>query len=200
MWSAGGYTTPVISGVAAGVYSITVTGPQLGCILTSTVQLSTLPLPTLTVAGNFSICSGNMSTVTVTGASTYTWDTGSPLSQLTVSPTANTIYTVTGTNTLGCSASSIVSITVFGCVGLGETPEEQSPVVIYPNPNSGSLFIESKLPLRLTIYDPLGQVIRVLNLDSGQQQVDLSGHGPGIYLVKLSTGSTVFVHRVIKDQ
>jgi uncharacterized protein (TIGR02145 family) len=59
------------------------------------------------------ICSGSSSTLTASGASTYSWShsLGSGSSK-TVTPTSNTTYSVTGTSTTGCSNTATVFVTV----------------------------------------------------------------------------------------
>ena len=53
------------------------------------------------------ICSGSTTTLTATGASTYVWSNNASGSSITVSPTTNTTYSVTGTDGSGCVDTSI---------------------------------------------------------------------------------------------
>ncbi len=70
-----------------------------------------------TSATSTSICSGGSTTLTATGATSYTWQPGALSgSSITVSPTTTTTYTVTGTNSSnGCTATAIRTITVSAC-------------------------------------------------------------------------------------
>jgi hypothetical protein len=53
------------------------------------------------------ICSGGAATVTASGASTYTWNTGATTSVITVTPSVPTVYTVSGNYSLtGCGTGS----------------------------------------------------------------------------------------------
>ncbi len=64
------------------------------------------PRPTLNVTPNNSfICYGNSASINVSGASTYTWSTGSNGTNISPSPLTNTIYVVTGTQ-YGCSSAA----------------------------------------------------------------------------------------------
>ncbi len=73
--------------------------------------------PTLTpVANPNPICSGQSATLTVSGAGnggTYTWSPG-PItgSNVVVTPTTTTIYTVTGQNTLNCTGTQTIQLNV----------------------------------------------------------------------------------------
>lgn len=61
---------------------------------------------------NPTICIGNSTTLTATGADTYTW-TGGVTNGATFSPTVTNIYTVTGTSTLtGCTNTVESTVTV----------------------------------------------------------------------------------------
>ena len=100
----------------------------LGCsIVTQSVAVVVAPNPTITVnSGN--ICAGTSFSMVPTGASTYTYSSGSAV----VSPLALSSYSVVGTSSLGClstnTAVSTVSVTASptitvnsGIVCAGET-------------------------------------------------------------------------------
>ncbi len=63
------------------------------------------------VTGNPVICSGQSTTLTASGATTYLWNNGSTLNSITVSPDSTTNYYVTGTSFCGTSTDT-VTITV----------------------------------------------------------------------------------------
>jgi hypothetical protein len=68
--------------------------------------------PTLTVSGTTTICSGQSTVLSASGADTYTWTSGPTASDYTVSPTGNATYSVNGTS-LGCPTNmATVSVTV----------------------------------------------------------------------------------------
>jgi hypothetical protein len=85
-----------------------------GCTATASAQLSVTPTPTLSLfVSNPLICSGNTSTLSVSGANTYSWsDAALNGSVAVVSPTSSTGYTITGMNG-ACSSSFATGITVF---------------------------------------------------------------------------------------
>lgn len=95
------FTTPgnytVYAGMCPGVYRIPV-------LITVTNG------PTLT-ASNSTICAGQTATLSVSGATSYTWSTGASSSSISVSPAANAIYTVTG-GISGCTSTTTASVTV----------------------------------------------------------------------------------------
>jgi hypothetical protein len=71
-----------------------------------------LACPISITASKTSICSGDSSLLTASGASTYTWTTiGATTSTVTVKPTTATVYTVSGTMP-GCTSTQTVNIAV----------------------------------------------------------------------------------------
>jgi hypothetical protein len=82
-------------------------------VATRVFNLTINAIPIVTISGDNNICIGESTTLTATGASTYTWSNGlgSGFSK-TVSPTTTTIYTVTGAATNGCTSQSNITVTV----------------------------------------------------------------------------------------
>ncbi|MCC6182218.1 MAG: T9SS type A sorting domain-containing protein [Bacteroidia bacterium] len=62
----------------------------------------TYTAPNVTISGTSTICSGNTTTLTASGVSTYTWVSGPTTSTIAVTPSVSTTYSVTGTNSVGC--------------------------------------------------------------------------------------------------
>ncbi|MBS1634991.1 MAG: gliding motility-associated C-terminal domain-containing protein [Bacteroidetes bacterium] len=131
-------STVVVSPTVTTVYSITGTDGS-SCIsapLSVTVTVNNLPVLSA-IAGSTTICAGQTTTLSASGANTYTWSGGPATSTYTVSPSANTIYTVTGTNTLtSCSATTTIGINVNTIPSFAIT--SQTNVLCYGN-NSGAV-------------------------------------------------------------
>jgi gliding motility-associated-like protein len=97
----------------SGVYSVTLIAYP-GCSRTATTSVNINALPTLTTSASSTLfCSGVTSTLTASGAATYTWNPGALIgASVAVTPTATTIYTVTATNASGCSNTGTINLTV----------------------------------------------------------------------------------------
>ena len=95
-------------------FSVAATNGTCAVVMTPAITITVNPLPTITiVASNTTICRGQVDTLTVSGALTYTWvPSNSNLSTFTVSPNNTTSYTVTGTDANGCSNAAIKSVSV----------------------------------------------------------------------------------------
>ncbi len=84
-----------------------------GCQNSAVVNLSVNPLPTLSITSTpTTICYGQSVTFTTSGASTYSWNTGSTTPTITVNPTVTTQYTITGVSAANCSNNAIRSVSV----------------------------------------------------------------------------------------
>ena len=92
-----------------------------GCDNSAIHTLSVNPLPTLVISGSSGICTGQSATLSVSGASTYTWNTGSTGNSIVTTPTATTIYTVMGTDLLGCATTNTQLVTVASSLSISIT-------------------------------------------------------------------------------
>ncbi len=90
----------------------TVTGTSSGCpSLPANALVTVNPIPVVSVS-NQTICAGQSTTLTASGAASYQWSNGATGSSITVSPTSTTTYTVTGIS-VGCPslpANALVTV------------------------------------------------------------------------------------------
>ncbi len=104
-------TTQTIAVASSGTYSVTVTNSG-GCqavASSSAIVVNPAPsTPVITTGGSLTFCSGGSVTLTATaGLSTYSWSNGATNQSIIISTSGN--YTVTVTNTTGCSAVSLAT-------------------------------------------------------------------------------------------
>jgi hypothetical protein len=110
LWSTGATSSSItINPNINTTYSVTTTY-SAACSDTKTVSVTVNQTPTVAV-NSTTICSGTNATIISSGATNYSWDNGATTNSISVSPIANTIYTVTGL-TDGCSDTKTVSVTV----------------------------------------------------------------------------------------
>lgn len=102
--------TSVVSPTASATYTITGSN-AFGCIGSPVISSVTINAgPTLTISSNpGAACLGKTAILTVSGATTYSWNTGATSSTISVSPSSNTVYSVVGT-TSGCSSTKTISV------------------------------------------------------------------------------------------
>ncbi|MEI6853107.1 MAG: PKD-like domain-containing protein, partial [Bacteroidota bacterium] len=114
LWQPGGLAGSSISVSPALTTIYTVIGTTGICSDTNTVTLTVNPNPTVSATATpATICNGQSTDLTGSGANTYSWLPGSLSgSPVNVSPTSTTIYTVTGTSAAGCTGVGTVTVTV----------------------------------------------------------------------------------------
>ena len=98
-----------LSASTPGSYVVTYTAPSSD---TATTSISIDTIPVVSAGADVAICTGNSTVLTASGATTYSWSTGQTGASITVDPTTNTTYTVTGFNG-ACSATDSVDVTVY---------------------------------------------------------------------------------------
>ena len=110
-WSTGSSATTItVSPAVTTTY--TLTGNSGGCSGSAVKTVSVNPAPALAISGSTLICAGQSTTLTATGAATYTWSTGATGSSIVLSPAATGNYTLTAANANGCTASSVLTVSV----------------------------------------------------------------------------------------
>ncbi|HTA83661.1 MAG TPA: gliding motility-associated C-terminal domain-containing protein [Bacteroidia bacterium] len=128
LWS-NGETTQQDTGLVSGMYNCTITNGN-GCKYTTSTTLFVPPSPVLSISPPVdSVCIGASVALTVSGANTYTWTPSAGLNctncpNPVATASANTIYTVTGTDSLGCVNKDSVHI-VF-------SPQPSVSIQTYP--------------------------------------------------------------------
>lgn len=114
-----------------GTYTISVTPSILVCGVSSSGSPSTITItvstgPVLTFIGNTTICPGETTTITASGATSFNWSNGLGTNPtITVSPAVTTTYTVTGANG-SCNATAAVIVTVSNSVTINIAASEHT--------------------------------------------------------------------------
>lgn len=101
-----------VSPTATTTYEVTGTDAN-GCVDSDQVTINVNALPSVSAGTDVAICDGASTTITATGANTYTWDNGLGAgASHTVTPTSTTVYEVTGTDANNCTNTATVEVTV----------------------------------------------------------------------------------------
>ncbi|MDI1353477.1 MAG: GEVED domain-containing protein [bacterium] len=112
-WSPGASTVnPLpVNPTVSTVFSVT-SSNSFGCVKTATVAVSVNTI-VMTVSSNTSVCQGNTVGINVSGVISQQWSNGSGFSQISVSPSVITTYSVTGVDSKNCSHSGAVTVSVL---------------------------------------------------------------------------------------
>ncbi|MDX2173189.1 MAG: T9SS type A sorting domain-containing protein [Bacteroidota bacterium] len=168
------------------------------------ITVTVNPNPTVTlVSSSNSICAGESATLTASGANSYTWILPIGVgSSIVVSPMTTTIFTVTGTNSFGCTNTATLSQIVNACVGLKENSKLNESIHIYPNPAKDIFTIHSLNTIEeVTITDMVGKRITHYNFDNGiiEPAINLSNIPSGVYFVTIKSNTTKATVKIIKQ-
>lgn len=116
-WSTGGNAaTETFTATSSGTVTVTVTDGSI-CPATASATLTVNDTPTVSLDPlPASICGGNpvnlVATATGSGNLTYAWSTGQTTASFTDIPTANTTYSVTVADPLGCEGHASATVVV----------------------------------------------------------------------------------------
>lgn len=186
-----------VSFVPISTSTYTVTGTSnYGCINTDQVIVTVGQFPNINAGPDVTLCSGQSTTLTATGAPYFSWNNGlGNGNNFVVSPPSTLTYTVSGTSAEGCMSTD--QITVFvGCTGIDEI--KSFVVNVSPNPTNSILNIESESVIDvISVYTSNGQLLKQLTPSSQKSIVDLSDLTQGIYLVEMNSEKGKIVKRII---
>ncbi len=112
-WSNGATTAAItVSPSSNTTYTVTVTNSN-GCTATATRTVTVNSAPTASISpSTATVCSGNSIQLTASGGTNYLWSNGAITAATSVNPTTNTTYSVTVTNSGGCTATASKLVTV----------------------------------------------------------------------------------------
>ena len=148
--------TDIVTPSADATYSVNGTDAN-GCVsnveAVSSITVNALPT-VLAVTNNTLLCTGETATLTVSGAASYTWSTTDNTTNIAVSPTVQTTYTVDGTDANGCTNSATITQDVSLCTGV-TTLSNDATTKLYPNPNNGLFVIELTTVSKVTVTNAL---------------------------------------------
>ena len=105
--------TNAVSFVPTATTTYMVTGTDAnGCVNTAMVTVTVNALPTVTAtSSSAAVCAGDSVALTGGGTNMYAWD-NNVMDGVYFIPTATTTYMVTGTDSIGCSNTAMVTVTV----------------------------------------------------------------------------------------
>lgn len=152
------------------------------------------------------MCFGDSVILTGTGAISYLWQPGNVNGTVITSfPSANTTYTVVGTDAYSCTGSSVVNVAVINCATEVEA-ENSTSIQIYPNPTTGifDLSVEGlNGSYTIIVLNVLGQKMMELqkqaNAIATEISLDASLLPAGAYFIRLSSGDRQWMKRLLKQ-
>lgn len=194
--------TPTLpSGVAGATVMYNISGSNAaGCVASITASITVEPVPSLTITSTQNIlCKTQSARLTVSGANSYTWSTTANTTTISVSPTVNTTYSVTGRlNSTGCTNTASYTQTVVICDGIEDLRANEAVLSIYPNPGKGDVTIAADRELKLSLVNNLGQVVKTFTIDaSTNYKADINNLANGIYSIIDESGQYRIKQKIV---
>lgn len=158
--------------------------------------------PTMLISpSNTLLCVGESGTLSASGATSYSWSTGSSSPSLVITPSVTTLYTVFGTGLNGCESNVTITQIVDNCTSVEEQMIESQDFIIYPNPMKEVLTISSIHLIRtVKLFNAYGAlVLEIQEPHSRSVELDVRSIRPGLYIVDLYFKNTsVSIKKVLK--
>jgi hypothetical protein len=179
-----------------------------GASFPQSISVTVNPLPTLTLSTtNTLLCAGQIATLTVSGANTYSWSTASTSSVIYVAPVVTTSYSVNGIDANGCTNTQTISQAVSPCTGIVSSVLDSEVFNVFPNPFHGTLkirinesfFSNEEFPL-FSVYNALGSLIHSYQLSESSTDINTSQFSAGLYYYKLTKNrNTLATGKIMAD-
>jgi hypothetical protein len=206
-WSNGSvFASTIVTPSVSTIYSVSAmtTSNNVSCPGSNTVEVLVNPKPEVIAASTrTAICRAETTTLTATGAATYSWNSVAGTPTYTFSSNVMNTYNfiLIGVDANGCRDTASIQVKVSGCVGINENPA--SALKVYPNPNAGTFTIrgEPGMTVALTLMNEIGQVIRVFRLNpSNNFEVNVKELSNGIYFIKGETDQGVINQKILVEK
>lgn len=184
-------------------YSVTGTN-SFGCTSPNPAVsvITVIALPAVTVISSSpTLCIGESAMLTAGGAFTYSWSSSQTGMNITITPTDNILYTVTGTDLNGCKSTAILAQYVSLCTGVRETSSGNLPAgaQVYPNPTTGMFVLEAEINADVLVLDIFGRAISFGKTSSVKTNLSISHLPAGIYFVKVTVAGRQQIVKLIRE-
>lgn len=170
-WMPGNLSGSAVTVSPSSTTTYTVTGTTGACSSSATQMITVNPTPTVTAtASNATICAGDSTTITVSGATTYLWLPGNMTGATeTVSPSSTITYTITGTDgPCSSTATQVITLNPLPSVNLGSDTAQCGGAVVLDAQNAGSdyLWSTSDTSQTITVSSSGSYVVEVTDANS----------------------------------
>lgn len=188
-WSSGQKTANItVSPTESTIYKVTVSS-GISCSDTASVLVTVNKLPIVSAGKDVSICQGSSTMLKATGGISYLWSTSDSGSELNVSPTTKSTYSVTATDANGCKSTAQVSVSILSRPIVskinGDTSIKcSSPKLLYSVEHELTL---APFSYNWVISDPT--VLKILNNGNASTELSTLNKGTASLLVKVVDGN-----------
>ena len=174
----------------------TVTGTNAnGCSKKASVnvKVNMLPPVSITLNGNTTYCSTNLTELVSTTSSSYLWNSGETTKSIKPTQTGNYFVKITDIN--GCSQTSQpVDVIVNNCAGIENL--DNLFIKTYPNPVTDYLMIEINETLvgkNYFVTDVAGKLLISGSFEKTINQIDFNQYASGSYMLHINEQTFQFI-------
>jgi hypothetical protein len=183
LWSTGD-TTSSISTNQAGAYWVQTT--LNGCMGSDSGVAIIHQKPIVSLGSDTLIC--ETSSITLDGGVgvSWLWSTGEITQMITVNSGGN--YSVTITNTHGCSGSDTIAITTEICSGIDDLITGADVIQVYPNPAIDKVYLKVNpdwINSPLKVVDIKGAIVFQKTIKNLQEEIRVDHWGSGVYYIQI---------------
>lgn len=181
--------SPSISVMPITNTTYTVRAANPGCpARNATISVNVFALPVINISSSSSlVCAGEAVALAASGAISYAWNTGVTAGVMIVSPTTTNSYTVVGTNANGCKNQANITQQVSECTSISQDlGDNKLNFRVHPNPSSGTFYLETEIGNVVVVINTLGKVIKKLQVDSREFEINLKDEPSGIYFIRVN--------------
>jgi hypothetical protein len=144
----------------------------------------TIEVPTISLSGNFSICIGQIATLTASGSPSYTWNGIIHSSTIALTPTISSTYSISASNSLNtCVIQESFVIQVSKCTDV-ERSYSRNDLIVFPNPFSGRFSVVLDYPSVIQLRNLYGEIVLDGFFDVGYHEFTFDGNS-NIYLLTI---------------
>lgn len=185
VWNNGVVNGAAFNALTAGSYIVTGTDAN-GCMDADTLVLTLFALPNINLGADMTVCANHFP-VNLNGPGGYTaysWSNGA-MTQNTTAAQAGS-YSLTVTNNNGCQDVDTVVIISDPCLGLTENSTFE--YVLYPNPASHTVTVETNASnSEAVIYGVNGQILFTQKNTTTTFTINVSDLTDGMYWLKVTS-------------
>ncbi len=159
-----------------------------------------LPNINITSSNATSLCVGQSVTLSATGITSFTWNTGSNAANIVITPTITNTYSVAGSDVNGCANIAIFTQSVVVCTSITANLTETEPLLVFPNPTSSNITLKGvSNKATITVYNSLGEIILKDINENLHSQISFANCSNGIYFIKVDSFSNHQIVKIIKQ-
>ncbi|MEI7596247.1 MAG: gliding motility-associated C-terminal domain-containing protein [Bacteroidota bacterium] len=154
-WNTGAFSSSITQSPNSNTIYTVVVSDNSGCSEQQSISVNVNALPVVNLGADVSVCQSSPALIDAQNAgSTYSWNPNGEITQ-TIQATASGQYSVTVTNTQGCSERDTINVTVYPLINASITPSGLTSICIGSNislqANGGTNYTWSTLENTQTI-------------------------------------------------